>query len=84
MSMEMAAWNSLYHAMNAQEERRPFSRATLRRILAFARPHRGKLIAFLALSVLGAVFAVATPVLAGRVVDAIYRSAAEKKEVAVA
>ena len=72
MSMEMAAWNSLYHAMNAQEERRPFSRATLRRILGFARPHRAKLTGFLALSVVGAVLAVATPVLAGRVIDAIF------------
>ncbi|HEX6683927.1 MAG TPA: ABC transporter ATP-binding protein [Candidatus Limnocylindrales bacterium] len=74
MSMEMAAWNSLYHAMNAQEERRPFSRATLRRILGFARPHRAKLTGFLALSVVGAVLAVATPVLAGRVIDAIFSS----------
>ncbi|BCJ74800.1 ABC transporter ATP-binding protein [Catellatospora sp. IY07-71] len=71
MSMEMAAWNSLYHAMNAQDEKRPFSLATLKRILGFARPHRGQLLAFLALSVVGAVLAVATPVLAGRVVDTI-------------
>ncbi|GIF93341.1 ABC transporter ATP-binding protein [Catellatospora chokoriensis] len=71
MSMEMAAWNSLYHAMNAQDERRPFSRVTLRRILGFARPHRRQLLAFLALSVVGAVLAVATPILAGRVIDTI-------------
>ncbi|MEV4416590.1 ABC transporter ATP-binding protein [Catellatospora sp. NPDC049609] len=57
--------------MNAQDERRPFSRATLRRILGFARPHRGQLLAFLALSVVGAILAVATPVLAGRVIDTI-------------
>ncbi len=74
MSMEMAAWNSLYHAMHAHEERRPFSRATLRRILGFARPHRAKLTGFLALSIVGAVLAVATPVLAGRVIDAIFSS----------
>ena len=71
MSMEMVAWTSLYHAMTAQEQRRPFSVATLRRIAAFARPHRRRLAAFLAVSVVGAVLAVATPVLAGRVVDAI-------------
>ncbi|NIK59466.1 ABC-type multidrug transport system fused ATPase/permease subunit [Kribbella shirazensis] len=71
MSMEMTAWNSLYHAMHAQDDKRPFSRATLRRILAFARPHRRYLIAFLVLSIGAAVLAVATPVLAGRVVDAI-------------
>jgi ATP-binding cassette subfamily B protein len=71
MSMEMTAWNSLYHAMHAQADRRPFSRATLRRIGAFARPHRRALAFFVAVSVVGAVLAVATPVLAGRVVDRI-------------
>ncbi|WP_372452622.1 ABC transporter ATP-binding protein [Pseudonocardia nigra] len=61
----------MYHAMHAEEERRAFSRATLRRILTFARPHRRQLAAFLALSVVGAVLVVATPLLAGRVIDAI-------------
>jgi ABC-type multidrug transport system fused ATPase/permease subunit len=73
--MEVAAWTSLYHAMNAQDERRPFSMATLRRIASFARPHRRLLILFLVLSVVGALLAVATPVLAGRVVDEIVRGA---------
>ncbi|WP_209696204.1 ABC transporter ATP-binding protein [Kribbella aluminosa] len=67
----MTAWNSLYHAMHAQDDKRPFSRATLRRILAFARPHRTQVVWFLVLSVGAAVLAVATPVLAGKVVDAI-------------
>jgi ATP-binding cassette subfamily B protein len=71
MSMEMTAWNSLYHAMNAKEQRRPFSRATLRRILAFARPHRRKITAFLGVGVVTALLAVAAPVLAGRIVNAI-------------
>jgi ABC-type multidrug transport system fused ATPase/permease subunit len=75
MSMEMTAWNSLYHAMHASDERRPFSRTTLRRIGRFARPHRRALTLFLGLSVLGALLAVATPVLAGRVVDAIVSGA---------
>ncbi|WP_232667227.1 ABC transporter ATP-binding protein [Pseudonocardia sp. TRM90224] len=61
----------MYHAANAQEDRRPFSMATLRRIAGFAAPHRRRLAAFLLVSVVGAVLAVATPVLAGRVVDAI-------------
>jgi ATP-binding cassette, subfamily B, bacterial len=69
--MEMTAWNSMYHAMHAQDEKRPFSRATLQRILTFARPHRRPLILFLVLSTTAAVLAVATPVLAGRVVNAI-------------
>jgi ATP-binding cassette subfamily B protein len=75
MSMEMTAWNSLYHAMHASAQRRPFSRATLRRIGAFARPHRRALSFFVALSVVGAVLAVATPVLAGRVVNKIVQGA---------
>jgi ATP-binding cassette, subfamily B, bacterial len=75
MDMEVTAWMSLYHAMNAQQDRRPFSKATLRRIAAFARPHRRKLIAFLLLSVVTAFLAVATPVLAGRVVNAIFEGA---------
>jgi ATP-binding cassette, subfamily B, bacterial len=74
MDMEVTAWMSLYHAMNAQDDRRPFSRATLRRIGAFARPHRRRLTLFLVLSVVTAALAVATPVLAGRVVDAIVAS----------
>jgi ATP-binding cassette, subfamily B, bacterial len=76
MDMEVTAWMSMYNAMHAQQERRPFSTATLRRISGFARPHRTQLGFFLLLSVATAVLAVATPVLAGRVVDAIVRSAA--------
>jgi ABC-type multidrug transport system fused ATPase/permease subunit len=73
--MEVTAWMSLHHAMNAQDGR-PFSRATLRRIGGFARPHRRRLAAFLLLSVVMAVIAVATPVLAGWVVNAIVDHAA--------
>jgi ATP-binding cassette, subfamily B, bacterial len=71
MDMEVTAWMSMYHAMNAQDEKRPLSKATLKRIAAFARPHRRQLTLFLLLSTVMAVLAVATPVLAGRVVDAI-------------
>ncbi|NEA32451.1 ABC transporter ATP-binding protein [Streptomyces sp. SID13031] len=71
MSMEMTAWNSMYHAMHAQDEKRPFSKATLKRILAFARPHKRQLLLFLLLSIGAAILAVATPVLAGQVVNAI-------------
>ncbi len=74
MSMEYTAWTSMYHAMHAQQDKRPFRRQTLRRIAAFGRPHRRLLIQFLLLSVVMAVLAVATPVLAGRVVDAIVES----------
>ena len=71
MSMESVAWNSMYRMMNAQNDRRPFSMATVRRILTFARPHRRAITLFLVVSVASAALAVATPVLAGRVVDAI-------------
>ncbi|MDW5327909.1 ABC transporter ATP-binding protein [Plantactinospora sp. KLBMP9567] len=71
MDMEVTAWNSLYHAMHAQQDKRPFSKATLRRIAGFAGPHRRRLTHYLLLSVVMAVLAVATPVLAGRVVDGI-------------
>jgi ATP-binding cassette subfamily C protein len=70
MSMEVTAWMSLHHAMH-QRDQRPFSKATLKRIGSFARPHRRLLAWFLACSVVAAVLTVAAPVLAGRVIDAI-------------
>jgi ATP-binding cassette subfamily B protein len=71
MSMEVAAWMTLHHTMHQNTDRRRFSRSTLRRILDFARPHRRALLIFLGVSIVTAVLAVATPLLAGRVVDAI-------------
>ncbi|GAA2934420.1 ABC transporter ATP-binding protein [Streptomyces mexicanus] len=71
MSMETTAWTQLHSVMNAEQDRRPFARATLRRVGAFARPHRRRITQFVALGVVTALLAVATPVLAGRVVDAI-------------
>ncbi|MFF4578657.1 ABC transporter ATP-binding protein [Streptomyces sp. NPDC001389] len=77
MDMEVTAWHSLHSAINAQQGGRPpFSRASLRRIAAFARPHRRGLTLFLLLSVVGALLAVATPLLASRIVDAIVQGAA--------
>ncbi|MBB6345442.1 ABC-type multidrug transport system fused ATPase/permease subunit [Nonomuraea muscovyensis] len=70
MSMEVTAWHQLY-SMNNQRERRPVSRATLRRVWSFARPHRRRITLFLLLSVVMAALAVAPPLLAGRVLDAI-------------
>ncbi|MEU2773299.1 ABC transporter ATP-binding protein [Streptomyces sp. NPDC007162] len=69
--METTAWMQLHSVMTAQQERRPFDRATLRRIAAFARPHRAGIVRFVLLGVATALLAVATPVLAGHVVDAI-------------
>ncbi|MGW2230700.1 ABC transporter ATP-binding protein [Streptomyces formicae] len=76
MSMETTAWTQLHSVMNAQQDdRRPFARATLRRIGAFARPHRRRIWQFVLLSVVTALLAVATPVLAGNVVNAIVTGA---------
>ncbi|WP_328811917.1 ABC transporter ATP-binding protein [Rhodococcus sp. NBC_00297] len=77
MSMEMTAWNQMYRSMHTNgDDHRPFSRVTVRRIMVFARPLRSLLVGFLILSVVAAVLAVATPVLAGRVVDAIVQGRA--------
>lgn len=78
MSMESVAWDQMYRRMHAPEEQRSFSLATARRILRFARSHRHRMIAFLALSVVAAVLAVATPLLAGRVVDEIVDGSAAR------
>ncbi|WP_372504301.1 ABC transporter ATP-binding protein [Actinokineospora diospyrosa] len=72
--MQMMAWDSLYRAMNARDGR-PSGWATLRRVAGFARPHRRRIGWFLLVSVLLSALAVATPVLAGRVVDAIVNHA---------
>lgn len=77
MSMETTAWTQLHSVMNAQEEHRPFALATLRRIGAFARPHRRRIALFVLLGVGTALLAVATPVLAGSVVDAIVSDGTE-------
>ncbi|MEU3712896.1 ABC transporter ATP-binding protein [Streptomyces catenulae] len=71
MDMEVTAWHALHGTVYAQQGTRRLSRATLRRIAAFARPHRRRLVWFLVLSTVTAAGAVVTPLLAGRVVDAI-------------
>ena len=69
--MQSIAWHQMYMAMTGPNEKRPFSRATLRRIVGFARRRQRLLAGFLVLSVATAALGVATPVLAGRVVNAI-------------
>ncbi|MFF9622284.1 ABC transporter ATP-binding protein [Streptomyces griseosporeus] len=82
--METTAWTQLYSVMHAQQDRRPLARATLRRIGAFARPHRRRIALFVLLGVVTALFAVATPVLAGHVVDAIVSGGDESTVVRLA
>ncbi|MGP4110254.1 ABC transporter ATP-binding protein [Streptomyces sp. 4N509B] len=84
MSMEMTAWNQIYNAHHARDDERPFSRETLRRIGRFALPHRPALVLFLVLSVVTALLAVATPVLAGRVVNAIVDGDSQRTVVTLA
>ena len=71
MSMDATAWSALHRAMNSSDGSGKVTRETLHRIATFAVPHKRKLVLFLVMSVVTAVLAVATPVLAGRVVNAI-------------
>ena len=64
-------WALLSSAMRANDVPKGLSRGTLKRVARFARPHWRRLVAFLVLTVVSAVLAVSTPVLAGKVVDAI-------------
>ncbi|MFJ7999403.1 ABC transporter ATP-binding protein [Streptomyces sp. NPDC096310] len=82
--MESTAWTQLQNVMNARLGHRPFARATLRQIAAFARPHRRGIFQFVLLGVATALLAVATPVLAGRVVDAIVSGGDERTVVRLA
>lgn len=84
MSMDRVAWGSLHTITRAKSGSKPFSKKTLKRVLAFARPHSGKLLAFVALSIATAFLAVATPVLAGQVVDAIVARAGEAEVIRLA
>src|SRR5438105_570792 len=79
MDMGFSQWMALESAVHGNRSKRSFGRATLRRIAAFARPHRRALVAFLVLSVVSATLAVATPVLAGWVVDAIIKKGSEAR-----
>jgi ATP-binding cassette subfamily C protein len=73
MQMDFTHWMALESAMQGDQPRRSFSRATLRRVLDFARPYRRALAFFLVLSVVTAVLTVATPLLAGQVVQEIIK-----------
>nr|WP_037257946.1 ABC transporter ATP-binding protein [Kibdelosporangium aridum] len=64
-------WNLLMGAARGVDAPKGVRKGTVGRVLRFAKPHRKLLIAFLILTVASAVLAVTTPLLAGRVVDAI-------------
>jgi ABC-type multidrug transport system fused ATPase/permease subunit len=84
MQMDFSHWSALESVMQGDQPRRSFNRATLKRIVAFARPYRRNLALFLVLSVVAAVLTVATPVIAGQVVDAIVEGGEKRRVVYLA
>ncbi|MDQ0380866.1 ABC transporter ATP-binding protein [Amycolatopsis thermophila] len=64
-------WSLMSSAMRAADAPKGLAPGTVRRVARFARPYWRSLLVFLALTVVSAVIAVSTPVLAGRVVDTI-------------
>jgi len=69
--MDVNTWSALRTASQETAVNRAPVPVTLRRIAGFARPHRRRIAMFVLLSTVGAVLTVLTPLLAGRVVDAI-------------
>ncbi|GAA2646244.1 ABC transporter ATP-binding protein [Paractinoplanes durhamensis] len=70
--MSMSSWNMLRSIQNEERvAQHRLTRGTTRRILRFARPYRRDIAVFLVTVVLDAVIGVATPLLAGHVVNAI-------------
>jgi ATP-binding cassette subfamily B protein len=68
----MSSWTMLRSIRDSEQvSQHQISRGTTRRILSFARPYRGDIAVFLVTVVLDAGIGVATPVLAGHVVNAI-------------
>ena len=78
MSIETVARQTLYRQSHARggDLRSLVNRELLSRIWRFAHRHHGRLRGFVAVSVVSALLAVATPVLAGKVVDQIVRGGA--------
>ncbi|KUM30950.1 ABC transporter [Arthrobacter sp. EpRS66] len=69
MSMESAAWHSLWKLSG--DKGKAYASTTPKRVLKFAAGYKTRLMVFVLFSVIAAVLAVVTPVLAGRVVDEI-------------
>ena len=86
MSLETVARQTLYRQTRARggDLRELANRGLLTRIWRFAARHHRRLGGFVALSVVGALLAVATPLLAGRVVDAIVHGGAPSTVVLIA
>lgn len=78
MSIETVARHSLYRQIKSDRAdlRALANTSLLRRIWVFSRRHHRKLAVFIGVSVFSALLTVATPLLAGRVVDEIVRGGA--------
>ncbi|MBA2751368.1 MAG: ABC transporter ATP-binding protein, partial [Actinobacteria bacterium] len=81
---EFNSWMALHSAMQRDGEAKSVNRATVRRVASFARPHRRTIVSFLLLATVSAVLGVATPVLAGRAVNAIVEGRATSTVVGLA
>jgi len=81
---EFNSWMALHSAMQQDGEAKSVNRATVRRVASFARPHRRTIVSFLLLATVSAVLGVATPVLAGRAVNAIVEGRATSTVVGLA
>ncbi|EHR51479.1 ABC-type multidrug transport system, ATPase and permease component [Saccharomonospora marina XMU15] len=77
-------WSLLSGAMRSADTPKGLRRGTVRRVARFARPHWRRLLVFLGLTVVAAVLAVSTPLLAGRVVDAIVKGSAASTVIVLA
>lgn len=74
----MAGWSMLRSMRNRDEvSTHRLKHGVARRIVAFAQPYRRDIVVFLATVVLAAIIGVATPVLAGDVINAINRGGTE-------
>lgn len=86
MNLETVARQTLYRQTRARggELRELANRGLLRRIWQFSARHHRRLGFFVGVSVVGALLAVATPLLAGKVVDAIVNGGAPATVVVIA
>ncbi len=77
----MGGWGMLRSLRSRDEvSTHRLSRGTARRIIAFAQPYRRDIAVFLITVVLAAVIGVATPVLAGDVINAITQGGARGRQ----
>src|SRR5690349_14860548 len=80
----MSGWSMLRSIRDSDRvAQHAVNRGTTRRILSFARPYRRDIVVFLITVVLDAVIGVATPVLAGHVVNAITHGGSQAAAVVV-